>query len=310
MKQNSIKIAIIQESPAYYDLEGSIEKASHLASEAADKGADLVVFGESWFTGYPAWLDSSPEAAYWDHEPVKNAFTTMYKNSIDLQDSQFRKLADIAKKNSVILATGFNEIVSSGPGQGTIYNSFMILDNNGKLIMHHRKLMPTYTERMVYGQGAGNDLKSADTAFGKVGGLICWEHWMPLARQAMHNSGEVIHIAVWPTVHEMHQIASRHYAFEGRCYVVAVGQIMMAEDIPEGIKLPEKRSGEDRMMVMNGGSCVIGPDGKYLLEPQFDQAGILYINIEDLDRVIGERMNLDTSGHYQRADVFEFNLRV
>jgi predicted amidohydrolase len=185
-----------------------------------------------------------------------------------------------------------------------------MLDNNGELIMHHRKLMPTYTERMVYGQGAGDDLGSADTAFGKIGGLICWEHWMPLARQAMHNSGEVIHIAVWPTVHEMHQIASRHYAFEGRCYVVAVGQIMLADDIPEGLKLPENLAGKDGMMVMNGGSCVIGPDGKYLLEPQFDQVGILYIDIEDLDRVIGERMNLDSSGHYQRADVFEFNLRV
>lgn len=307
--KNKIKLAIIQESPEYFNLEKSIKKSIKLINEAADNGAELIVFGETWFTGYPSWLDTCPEGAFWNHEPVKKVFTRMYKNSLDLEGEEFKILCDLAKEKKVILAMGLNEVVNEGPGQGTIYNSFVIIGNNGKLIVHHRKLMPTYTEKLVYGLGAGDDLVSADTEFGRIGGLICWEHWMPLARQAMHNSGEVIHIAVWPSVHEMHQIASRHYAFEGRCFVIAVGQIMYTKDIPDELELPQHLKGKENEMLMNGGSCVISPDGQYILEPQHNIAGILYVDIDDLDRVIGEKMNLDTSGHYQRSDVFEFNIK-
>jgi len=307
--KNNLKLAIIQESPEYFNLEKSIKKAAGLIKQAANKGAELIVFGETWFTGYPGWLDSCPEAAYWNHEPVKKVFTRMYQNSLDLNGEEFKTLRDLAKENNVIIGMGLNEVVSDLPGQGTIYNSFAIIGNDGDLIAHHRKLMPTYTEKLVYGLGAGDDLVSAKTAFGKIGGLICWEHWMPLARQAMHNSGETIHIAVWPSVHEMHQIASRQYAFEGKCFVIAVGQIMYIDDIPSELKLPESLKGKENEMLMNGGSCVIGPDGKYILEPQYNTAGILYVDIDNLGRVIGERMNLDTSGHYQRNDVFEFRVK-
>jgi len=309
MVKKSIKIAIIQESPVYFNLEESIIKASHLTIEAAKQGADLVVFGESWFTGYPGWLDTCPEAAYWDHPPVKKIFTRMYKNSLDLSGSHFQEICNLAKDHQVIICTGLNEIVMEGSGQGTIYNSLVIINKDGQLIGHHRKLMPTFTEKLVYGLGKGDDLMSANTEFGKIGGLICWEHWMPLARQAMHNSGELIHVALWPSVHEMHQIASRHYAFEGRCFVIAVGQITYAEDIPKELILPDRLIGKDKEMIQNGGSCVIGPDGKYILAPQHNTSGIIIVDIDDLDLAIGERMNLDTSGHYQRDDVFEFNVK-
>jgi predicted amidohydrolase len=148
-------------------------------------------------------------------------------------------------------------------------------------------------------------LQAADTAAGRVGGLICWEHWMPLARQAMHNQGEQIHVAVFPTVHEMHQIASRQYAFEGRCYVLAVGLTMTEKDLPD--ELREQSKIDSNRLVLRGGSCVIAPDGKYVLEPVFDREEILTAEI-DLSMIDEEKMTLDVSGHYSRPDVFDFSV--
>lgn len=165
--------------------------------------------------------------------------------------------------------------------------------------------MPTYTEKLLYGLGDGAGLHTIDFKKAKLGGLICWEHWMPLSRQALHNEGEQIHIAVWPTVHDAHQLASRHYAFEGRCFVIAAGQILQLRDIPSELSRPE---GMDQdQWLLRGGSSVIGPDGTYILEPVFEQEAILYAEI-DPDQVIAERMTLDVSGHYQRWDIFDFQV--
>jgi nitrilase len=143
---------------------------------------------------------------------------------------------------------------------------------------------------------------------GKIGGLICWEHWMPLSRQALHNENEMIHVALWPTVHEMHQVASRQYAFEGRCFVIAAGQMLQVKDFPAALKLPDYLSGNPDKYVLNGGSCVIDPKGNYLLTPQFDKEEILYCTIDNFDTVIKEKLTLDTSGHYSRWDIFDFNV--
>ncbi|HXG85022.1 MAG TPA: nitrilase-related carbon-nitrogen hydrolase, partial [Pyrinomonadaceae bacterium] len=158
--------------------------------------------------------------------------------------------------------------------------------------------------RMVWGQGDAVGLEAVKADFGRVGSLICWEHWMPLARQAMHNSGEHIHIAVFPTVHETHQIASRHYALEGRCFVLAAGLIMTAADLPaqlltetDLLKLPEN--------ILRGGSCIIAPDGRFVAEPVFDDETIIIAEL-DLTRIDKEKMTLDVSGHYSRPDIFDF----
>ena len=178
---------------------------------------------------------------------------------------------------------------------------------DGSLLNHHRKLVPTYTERMVWGPGDADGLGAVETPVGRVGALICWEHWMPLARQAMHESGEDIHVAVWPTAHEMHQVASRQYAFEGRCFVLASGSLMRASALPPELEPHAGRVTSPGQWVLRGGSAIIGPDGSYLAGPVFDEPCILSAEL-DLARVREESMSLDVAGHYHRPDCLE--LRV
>lgn len=307
--RKSVSIAIIQASPVYLDLAKSLEKMEMYIKEAATKGAEMIVFGETWLCGYPSWLDHCPYIAIWDHEPTKEVFLKMLRTGVEVPSVTTIQIGKWAKQYKVTIMVGANEVVSKGKGNGTIYNSLLLFDSHGKLVNHHRKLMPTYTEKMLYGHGDGQGLKTVDTGFGEIGGLICWEHWMPLSRQAMHNEKEVIHVAVWPCVFERHQIASRHYAFEGRCFVIAAGQILRVKDMPEELALPDHLKDQPEHFMLNGGSCVIGPDGNYLMEPQFDVEGVLLCEIKDLDRVYKERMTLDVTGHYQRLDVFDFKVK-
>lgn len=306
---SSFKLAIVQEGPVYLDLPRSIEKMVGIIQDAAAEEAELVVFGESWLTGYPAWLDHCSGYAIWDHEPTKAVFSRMYQNSITVPGPETDMLCKLAKEHKMVIVSGVNEVVNKGPGNRTIYNSMIIINADGQIANHRRKLMPTYTEKLLYGLGDGKGLEAVDTHIGRIGGLICWEHWMPLTRQAMHNSGEHIHIALWPRVHEMLQIASRAYAFEARCYVIAVGQIMYGRDFPQELDLPEHISNHPGGVVLNGGSSIIGPDGQFLLEPQYDMDGTFYCEMDGLDQIIKESMTLDVSGHYQRTDVFDFKIK-
>jgi predicted amidohydrolase len=306
--KNSIKIGIVQSGPEYLDIQKSMDKAISLIEEAVGKDAELVVFGETWLSGYPAWLDHCPEAALWNYEPTKEVFANMYWNSVVVPGEETKILCDLASTHHVVICLGVNEIVKTGIGNGTIYNSLLFIDANGEITNLHRKLMPTFTEKLLYGIGDGHGLKASDTHLGRVGGLICWEHWMPLTRQTMHNSGEHIHIAVWPWVHEMHQIASRHYAFEGRCFVVAVGQIMRVKEFPGELKLPEHWEDKPDELILKGGSCIVAPNGKFILEPQLEKEGVFIQEITDLEQIYKERMTLDTSGHYNRNDIFNFSV--
>ena len=304
----TIKLAVIQHSPVYLNLQKSLEKSIDLIRQAAAKGARIIVFGETWLSGYPAWLDYCHDVALWDYEPAKEVFSQLYHNSLQIPGPETHQLCQAAKNNKVVICIGVNETIGSGKASGTIFNTLIIINEKGEIANHHRKLMPTYTEKLIYGMGDGMGLKSVETAYGRINGLICWEHWMPLARQTMHDSGEHIHVAVWPTVHEMHQIASRQYAFEGRCFVVAAGQIMKVGDLPAGLTLPSALKETSDKMILRGGSCIIGPDGKYVCDPVFDQETILFHEI-DLNEIYKERMTLDVSGHYQRPDVFNLEVK-
>lgn len=306
MKQK-VNIGIVQSAPVYLDIKKSLEKVEALLTEASTKGAELVCFGESWFTGYPAWIDYCDEYAKWDFKPTKEIFAKTYANSLDVTGPEVAQIGKWAKELGLVVVMGINEKVTSGPGNGTIYNSLLTWNERGELANHHRKLMPTHTERLLYGQGDGAGLKAVDTAVGRVGGLICWEHWMPLTRQTMHNSGEHIHIAVWPKVHEMLQIATRSYAFEGRCFAVGVGQIMRVKDIPTELTLPDALKDKPEQMLLNGGSCIVGPDGQYVMEPVWGQEGVFTAEV-DLNRCYEEKMSLDVTGHYQRNDVFQLDV--
>lgn len=299
-----VTIAVVQSAPAYLDIAASMQKVETLLQEAASKGTNLVCFGETWFTGYPAWIDYCDEYAKWDWKPTKEVFAKTYANSLDVNGPEVKQIGMWAKEHGLSIVMGINEKVTEGPGNGTIYNALLTWNEAGELANHHRKLMPTHTERLLYGPGDGAGLQAVETAgAGRVGGLICWEHWMPLTRQTMHNSGEHIHVAVWPKVHELLQIATRSYAFEGRCFAVGVGQIMRVKDIPDALKLPEDLESKPEHMLLNGGSCIVGPDGHYVMEPIWDQEGVFTTEV-DLNRCYEERMALDVTGHYQRNDVF------
>lgn len=302
------KVAIVQAAPLFMNLEASLTGAIEFIGEAASLGAKLVVFGETWLPGYPAWLDYCPDAALWNHEPTKEVFAQMRRNSLVIESPQTEALAQAARDYGVVLVIGVNERVGHGPGNGTLYNSLLTFGSDGALLNHHRKLVPTFTERLVWGQGEGTGLKAVETSVGRIGGLICWEHWMPLTRQVLHDSGEQIHIAVWPTVHEMHQVASRHYAFEGRCFVLAAGLLMRVRDLPARLRpIPELVDKPDHLL-LRGGSAIIGPDGQYIVEPVFDEERIIIAEL-DFEAIDKERMTLDVSGHYQRADLFELRVK-
>ena len=301
-----IPVAIIQHAPVFMDLAASMEKAATLIADAARNGARIVTVGETWLPGYPAWLDHCSEMGFWDHAPTKAVFARLRHNSVVVPGPETKRLGQLAAEHQLTLVIGVNERVETGPGNGTLYNSLLTFTADGRLANHHRKLVPTYTERLVWGQGDGGGLASVDTSAGRVGGLICWEHWMPLARQALHIAGEQIHIAVWPTVHEMHQLASRHYAFEGRCFVLAAGLIMQAKDLPAEFERPPKI--EPESYILRGGSAIIGPDGRYLVEPCFEQETTIMAEL-DLNAIDEERMTLDVAGHYSRPDIFDLRVR-
>ncbi|MBI1767034.1 MAG: carbon-nitrogen hydrolase family protein [Bacteroidetes bacterium] len=303
----SVNVAIGQYGSIHLDLELSLLKLEKIVNEAADRKVDFLAMGETWLSGYPAWLDHCPDIGRWDYEPMKKVYLRLYESSITIPGKEFNVIASLAKKYSMTIAIGVNEKVNDGMGNGTIYNSSLLINDSGELLNHHRKLMPTFTEKLLYGQGDAVGLISSNTPFGRVGGSICWEHWMPLCRQALHDSGEHIHVSLWPTVNEMHQVASRSYAFEGRCFVLAAGQILSAKDFPNELVLPDYLVKDPSQLVLRGGSCVIGPDGNFLVQPVFDKEQLITIEL-DLDSVYKERMTLDTSGHYQRRDIFDFEI--
>jgi predicted amidohydrolase len=303
-RRDKVVAAVVQAEVAA-DVASCLELTREKALEAASSGAELIVFPETWIPGYPAWLDSCRDAALWDHGPVKAIFARIVENSIAIPGPAFDKLAQIARDAAATLVVGISERVERGAGRGTLYNSLVTIGPDGRLLNHHRKLMPTYTERLIWGAGDVEGLRAVDTPAGRVSALVCWEHWMPLARQALHESGEDLHVAVWPTVHDLHQVASRQYAFEGRCFVLASGAMMRASALPPELDPhPDRVTGGDEW-VLRGGSAIIGPDGKYVVDPVYDEPRLLLAEL-DLGRLSEERMTLDVTGHYHRPEMFEF----
>ncbi len=304
MRSRTIKVAIVQDEVAD-SLQAGLKLTREKALEAAGAGAELIVFPETWIPGYPAWLDLCRDAALWDHAPVKAVFARIAHNSVTIPGPDLDHLCDSARQAKATIVVGVSERVGSGAGRGTLYNSLLTIGPDGRLLNHHRKLMPTYTERLIWGAGDVEGLRAVDTPSGRISALVCWEHWMPLARQALHESGEDVHVAVWPTVHDLHQVASRQYAFEGRCFVLASGALMRASALPPELEHhPDRVTGPDQW-ILKGGSAIIGPDGKYVTEPVYDRAVIVMAEL-DLTRASEESMTLDVTGHYHRPELFDF----
>ena len=301
-----LRIAIVQDEPAP-TLADSLTRTRERTAAAARNGAQLVVFPETWMPGYPVWLDVCRDVGLWDYAPVKAVHARMAANAVAVPGAATDTLGSIARDAGVTLVVGVVERVDAGPGLGTLYNSVLTLGADGRLLNHHRKLMPTYTERLVWGLGDADGLRAVDTPNARIGALVCWEHWMPLARQAMHESGEDVHIALWPTAHEQLQLASRSYAFEGRCYVLAAGALLRASALPPELEPHPDIVKHPDQWVMRGGSAVIGPDGRYIVEPVYDEPRTLTADL-DLERLRGERMALDVAGHYSRPDLLRLEV--
>ena len=299
--------AIVQDSPVFLDLRGSVAKAVSLIGEAAATGARLIAFPETWLPGYPIWLDVAPGAALWNHPPAKLIFRKLFENSVVLGGAEVASLCKAAKAHGCTVVMGMNERLG-----GTLYNTMLYVSAEGEVAGIHRKLMPTYSERMVWGRGDGSTLTVTDTPVGRVGGLICWEHWMPLLRAAMHAKQELVHVAQWPTVKEMNQVASRQYAFEGQCFVMAAGTVLTYDEVLEGSEgavrefLAQIDAAPDSY-VMRGGSAIIAPDGSYLAAPIYDRRTIVTAEIRP-ELAIEGRLELDCDGHYSRPDVFRLEV--
>lgn len=305
--KNTVRVAIVQAAPVYLDTQASLTKLLDMIRAAAGRGARVIACGESWLSGYPAWIDHSPDAALWNHDPIKEMYARHRRAALVIPGPETQLLCQLADELGVVLIVGANERVESGPGNRSVFNVLLVIDETGRLVVHHRKLIPTFSERLLYSHGDGHGLRSAATAHGRVGGLICWEHWMPLARQALHECGEHIHVAVWPTVHDLHQMASRHYAFEGRCFVIATGSLMRVGDIPAEIRADLPGMDDADQWLMRGGGSVYGPDGSIVLEPVFEREDVLCADI-DLRAIDREGITLDVSGHYARPDVLSLSV--
>jgi predicted amidohydrolase len=303
----TIPVAILQSAPIYGDASACLQKLEHDVEGAARGGAKLIVAGETWLPGYPAWIDHCPDMGLWGHEPTQLLFARLRSQSVTVPGPLCDALSALARAHGVVLVVGVQERVDVGPGSGTLYNAALTFDADGSLRNHHRKLVPTYTERLVWGPGDGAGLQAVETAVGRVGALICWEHWMPLARQAMHDSGEEIHVALWPWVHEIHRLASRHYAFEARCHVLAAGLIHRVRDLPAELAPRDELRDTPDQCLLRGGSTVYAPDGSELVEPTLDAEAIVAVTLDARSRD-RESMTLDVSGHYARPDIFDFDV--
>jgi nitrilase len=301
-------VAAIVQVEAPTDFGAALARLRAGVADACGQGARLVVFGETWLPGYPAWLDVCRDAGLWDHEPVKRVYRRLVEASIEVPGPETQAFGAVAREFGCTLVLGVSERIRAGAGRGTLYNVLLTFGPDGRLLNHHRKLMPTYTERLLWGGGDAAGLRAVDTPAGRVGGLVCWEHWMPLARQALHESGEDVHVAAWPMVKEMNQVASRHYAFEGRCFVLAAGTLLRATALPPELEPDLARVSSDGW-VLRGGSQIFGPDGSSLAGPVFDGEAVLVAEL-DFDRAREERMTLDVTGHYSRPDCLRLDRPV
>ena len=298
-----LTVAVAQATPAVLDLAASVEKACQWIAEAGKRGARLLAFPETWIPCYPLWCDAGTFGT-WDHGPSKKLHARLVRNSLALPSPETEKLCAAARKAGVAVVLGANE---RDTRSGSLYNTLLFISAAGKLLGRHRKLVPTFGERLVWGYGDASGLESYDFDGVHVGGLVCWEHWMPLARHVLHASAEQIHVAAWPHGKEHHQLASRHYAFEGRCFVLAAATFMKKSDLPADFELADDFAGAPEVL-LNGGSAIIAPDAAYVVEPVLGKEELLVAEI-DLDRVSEEKLTLDVAGHYARPDLFDLRVR-
>jgi nitrilase len=299
-----LTVACVQAEPVILDRQATIERVDVLCGEAARAGAALVVLPESFVPAYPssAWAKA---LAGWDDPRAKAAFALLARESVELPGRAADRLGEIARAHEVWLVTGVTEVDPTRPG--TLYNALLYHAPDGTLALHHRKLVPTNHERLVWGPGDGRGLEVVDTGAARLGGLICWENYMPLARFALYDDGVEIYVASTADDGDAWQATLVHIARESRTFVVAPAHFQRAGSYPESFPLRAELEGLD--LLGRGGSAILAPDGSYLAGPLFDEEGILYAELEP-GRLFEERQRFDPVGHYHRPDVLQLSVRT
>ena len=303
MSGESFRIAAVQACPVYMDRHATVEKACELIAEAGQAGASLAVFPEAFVPGYPLWVWFIPPG---HTHPLREAYTVLHANSLSIPGPETDRLCDAARKAGVAVAIGVNER-NAEASNSTIYNTLVYIGPDGTLLGKHRKLIPTAGERLVWGRGDGSDLEVYELPFARLGGLLCWENYMPLARYALSAWGAQIHVAPTWDRGEPWLSTMRHVAKEGRCFVLGCCTAMQKDDIPDRLSFKEQYLGSVNGWINPGLSVIVDPDGKVVAGPASEEETILYADVTP-DQLVGPRWQLDVAGHYGRPDIFE--LRV
>ncbi|MEP1231038.1 MAG: carbon-nitrogen hydrolase family protein [Litorimonas sp.] len=295
-----IKLALPQLAPAWLSREAGLDLVIGTIQEAANHKADLIVFSESFVPGYPFWLDGTGGANF-NNDKQKQIFAHYSAQSITIEDGHLEAVCAVLKAANMAAYLGIIERPRDRSGH-SLYCSYVYINQIGEIKSVHRKLQPTYEERLVWAPGDGHGLVTHRLGDFTVGGLNCWENWMPLSRAALYAQGEDVHVACWPGNARNTEDLTRVLAKEGRSYSIGVSAIMRPEDVRDDTPFAQDIRESLGVMPANGGSCVAAPDGTWLLEPLIGKTGLRYCEL-DPDFVRRERQNFDPSGHYSRPDV-------
>jgi len=298
------KIAIVQTPPVLLKREMTINKAVNLVAEVAAEGAELVVFPETFIPGYPIWMWRLRPGA--DMSLTNELYGRLFENAVNLEGDDLDPIRKAAKDHSVTVVCGMNER-EGAVSRGTLFNTVVVIGADGEILNRHRKLMPTNPERMVHGFGDASGLRVIDTPVGRVGSLLCWENYMPLARYALYAQGVEIYIAPTYDSGDGWIGTMQHIAREGRCWVVGSGFVIRASDIPDDFPDRDELYPDRDAWINPGDSLVVNPLGHTVAGPLREETGVLYADI-DLSAIAVARRSLDVAGHYSRPDIFE--LRV
>ena len=298
--ENLLKVALAQIAPVWLNKSETIQKIEATIEEVAKEKAELVVFGEALLPGYPFWLAFTNGAA-WDLKINKELHAHYVRNSIQIEAGELDTICQLAKKYKIAIYLGIIERAKDRGGH-SLYCSLVYIDGKGIIRSIHRKLQPTYDERLTWSPGDGHGLQVHSLKQFTVGGLNCWENWMPLPRTALYGQGENLHIAVWPGNVNNTKDITRFIARESRSYVISVSSLMKKEDFPLDTPHINEILNKAPDVLANGGSCIAGPDGEWLVEPILHKEEPIYHTL-DFNRVYEERQNFDPVGHYSRPDV-------
>jgi nitrilase len=294
-----VKVACVQAEPVAFEREATIDKLEKLVAEVVGADARLALFPETFIPVYPSnrWVRYLAGWSGDDSGDARDVFARLAQQSVTIPGPDSDRLGEIAHTHGVWLAVGANELE-----RGTIYNSLLVYSPAGELALHHRKLMPTNHERLVWGLGDGKGLETVKTDLGKVGGLICWENLMPLARAALYQDGVEIYLAPTADDSEEWHDSMKHIARESRAFVLSCCVFQRASSYPHDVPLAD---GDE--LVGRGGSAILGPDGSYLARPLWDEEGILYAEL-DPQQLYRARQRFDPAGHYSRPDLLKLQI--